>query len=342
MVSTYYFVLFIFFIKGSVSSYLSCSRENLTIEEAGKDRRLTATPYLTVTVANENKCLGVCIYDDYCLSYNVDMAGVSIKCELFSRLDGQQMLESQISFKYFKVHSDHRCIPVENSSPKICDCRSVPHAKKDCLEWRENGALEDGLYKIKVNDQIFEVFCDMKTDGGGWTMIQNRFRSNNTIRFNRTWDEYKHGFGDLTTEFWLGNDYIHNLSTQGEITLRIHSTAENNMKKVSILTHFRVSGEHKFYQVTYQSMSGPSLNGVDTEFNQSDFSTFDLDRDSKLNINCAERFNTGFWLDGCPMANLNGPYAAGFGFIWKNWNAPEDLQIYQLKSSSMMIRRKVN
>ena len=39
--------------------------------------------------------------------------------------------------------------------------------------------------------------------------------------FNRTWDEYKHGFGDHYKEFWLGNDQIHQLSKAGDMKLRV-------------------------------------------------------------------------------------------------------------------------
>ncbi|CAF4021142.1 unnamed protein product, partial [Rotaria sp. Silwood1] len=48
----------------------------------------------------------------------------------------------------------------------------------------------------------------------GWTVIQRRI--NGTIDFYRGWDDYKNGFGDLHTEFWLGNEKIHQLTNQGQ------------------------------------------------------------------------------------------------------------------------------
>ena len=43
--------------------------------------------------------------------------------------------------------------------------------------------------------------------------------------FNRTWDEYKHGFGDNDKGFWLGNDQIHSLTKSGNMKLRVELEA---------------------------------------------------------------------------------------------------------------------
>ena len=43
--------------------------------------------------------------------------------------------------------------------------------------------------------------------------------------FIRTWNEYKHGFGDHDKEFWLGNDQIHQLTKSGEMKLRVELEA---------------------------------------------------------------------------------------------------------------------
>lgn len=56
----------------------------------------------------------------------------------------------------------------------------------------------------------FQVFCDMETSGGGWTIIQRR--KSGLVSFYRDWKQYKQGFGSIRGDFWLGNDHIHRLS----------------------------------------------------------------------------------------------------------------------------------
>lgn len=63
-----------------------------------------------------------------------------------------------------------------------------------------------------------QIFCDMETNGGGWTVIQRR--SVGLTSFNRDWKQYKQGFGSIRGDFWLGNDNIFRLTRQPS-TIRI-------------------------------------------------------------------------------------------------------------------------
>lgn len=68
-------------------------------------------------------------------------------------------------------------------------------------------------------------------------MIQRRV--DGSVSFDRSWREYKDGFGDLHSEFWLGNEHIHELSTQGDYSLRIHLEDWSNKHKHALYQSFR-------------------------------------------------------------------------------------------------------
>ena len=65
----------------------------------------------------------------------------------------------------------------------------------------------------------FDVYCDHKTAGGEWTVIQKRL--DGSVDFYRGWADYKRGFGNLNGEFWLGLDKMHQLTKAGRNIIRI-------------------------------------------------------------------------------------------------------------------------
>ena len=48
------------------------------------------------------------------------------------------------------------------------------------------------------------MWCDMTTDGGGWTVFLSRQRQDTPVEFNQTWRAYADGFGTASNEYWLG------------------------------------------------------------------------------------------------------------------------------------------
>lgn len=65
-----------------------------------------------------------------------------------------------------------------------------------------------GIYQIQLNTGIkpFYVRCE-ETSEDKWTVILNRY--NGAINFYRNWLEYKNGFGNIATEFWIGLDRLY-------------------------------------------------------------------------------------------------------------------------------------
>ncbi|XP_062545535.1 angiopoietin-4-like [Armigeres subalbatus] len=103
-----------------------------------------------------------------------------------------------------------------------------PHIYGYCDELKKSDP--SGVYRIYVNmDQTAVVFCDQEYEGGGWTVIQNRF--NGSVSFDRYLPEYKNGFGRIEGgEFWLGLDVIHQLtcSAPHELVILLEDYAGNS------------------------------------------------------------------------------------------------------------------
>ena len=57
--------------------------------------------------------------------------------------------------------------------------------------------------------------------------------------FYRTWAEYKHGFGNPLKEFWIGNDYIHEMTKLGDMKLRVELEAHDGRTAWAEYKNFR-------------------------------------------------------------------------------------------------------
>ena len=108
---------------------------------------------------------------------------------------------------------------------------------------------DEWLYKIDPDGLgEFEVFCDQKTAGGGWTVFQRR--QDGSLDFFRGWNDYKRGFGNLNGEFWLGLDKIHRLTASTNKKLRVDLEATAGTILLAEYSLFAVANEKAKYQLT--------------------------------------------------------------------------------------------
>ena len=79
---------------------------------------------------------------------------------------------------------------------------------------QQTSFVSQGIFRIKprLSTESFDVLC-VQENNTMWTVIQRRL--NGSVDFYRGWNDYKNGFGDLQSEFWLGNEKIHQLTNQG-------------------------------------------------------------------------------------------------------------------------------
>ena len=87
-----------------------------------------------------------------------------------------------------------------------------------------------------------------RCSNGGWTVILRRNENvTQQVNFTCTWDDYKHGFGDLNTEFWYGLNNIHCLTSRQQVDLSIELKYGSGREEIYNYNYFLVDGpENKF------------------------------------------------------------------------------------------------
>ncbi|XP_075542594.1 techylectin-5A-like isoform X2 [Dermacentor variabilis] len=194
---------------------------------------------------------------------------------------------------------------------------------RHCADLLRAGQTTSGLYDIFIGKNDVKgkvVYCDMDTDGGGWTVIQRRGQFGNRVYyFYRNWKEYAAGFGDPAKEFWFGESA--SVDYEG----------------------FKVGSEKELFKLSLGRFLGPKGWNSLKPCNNSKFTTLDKDNDGEK-YNCAVRYRSGWWHNLCHMANPNGLNLNGAhesyadGIEWSYRNGSYYLYHYSYPSVTIMLR----
>ncbi len=218
--------------------------------------------------------------------------------------------------------------------------RDVVHAT--CGAYRRAGAADDGLYLIDPDGAggaaAFTVFCDMTTDGGGWTVMQQRSLSTDPVEFYRVFRAYEIGFGCPGGEHWLGLERIHALTSMYPMRLRVELTKGTATSTVAEYSRFAIGSSTTSYAL---DLGGSVVSGPDGLFGLDGvlFSARDVDNDPVVARSCAQDHRGGWWFGvNCGYSNPNGMLGDGPGDVTAASWQPFTTAIEPVSATRMMLR----
>ncbi|XP_063438403.1 angiopoietin-related protein 2-like [Mytilus trossulus] len=239
---------------------------------------------------------------------------------------------------------DRHCIVSSYISPHHIlhtgSCKVGLTTANDCSEVQSRGHDCSGVYTIKPSStSTVQVWCDLHTDGGRWTVVQRR--QDGSVDFDMNWVSYRTGFGDPRTEYWIGNENLFGLTSSGKTELLILMETWNGVWRYARYSEFWISSESDKYRLGLSGYRGTAGDSLINSSQQAgcQFSTRDRDNDKFYEGACTDFVSGGFWYNLCAMATLNGYYytSAVTGVPTCHWNTFK----YQesLKTVYMMVRK---
>lgn len=210
----------------------------------------------------------------------------------------------------YSVQTDVDSLKNEKYEAAKCICPKFPRPS-DCSEVLANGHNVSGVYTIHpksraVDCDSLEVYCDMDTDGGGWTVIQRRGNfGNGENYFVKNWQTYKKGFGNINKEFWLGNDNIHAITNQDSYSVRIDLKRLNGEERFALYDTFYIDDEEQNYRLHIREFSGTTNDAI-SNHHLSKFYTLDRPNYPTGRKEGDKMHKGGWWLNKYPSSNING------------------------------------
>lgn len=131
------------------------------------------------------------------------------------------------------------------------------------------------------------------------------------VSFNRSWTEYRDGFGNFTENYWMGNEKLHLLTSSGNWKLRVEVQSNDSQLWYSAeFDHFQITDESSMYALDVTGYWGDAGNSfASTTYTNyyvvgMKFSTFDVDNDLQPNGSCASQGGAGWWFKCCAACLL--------------------------------------
>ena len=157
-------------------------------------------------------------------------------------------------------------------------------------------------------------------------------REDASVNFYRPWVDYRNGFGSPDTNYWMGLDHLHTLTSSRAYGLRVDMSDWDGKTLWAGYDKFSVGPESGNYKLSVGGYDRNSTTPDAMQYqNSMMFTTYDRDNDEwrsdhlvltfeyeRYNIsggNCAEDRKGGWWYSDCKFSYPTGVYMASYNLF---------------------------
>ncbi|XP_037092066.1 ryncolin-1-like [Pollicipes pollicipes] len=170
--------------------------------------------------------------------------------QLYREVGSSRLTETLAELRQAALAAKAPAATAAASPPDLADTISQEiRQSEQQLQRHQHSGVYTIFPPVCGNGGGIRVFCDMETDGGGWTVLMRRADVADHQDFNMGWQSYKWGFGNLSSEFWLGNEYMSLLTSMDQMQLRVDLKAWDNASTFSTYTPFSIGTEQQKYAI---------------------------------------------------------------------------------------------
>lgn len=245
----------------------------------------------------------------------VEVAAARVEEEAARVEEATSRVEEMVAKMENVTHNNYSAISAE-----VCGTQpSTVFQPRDCsdIHWNQLEA-PSGVYQTYPTLDLkapVTAYCDMGSTGaketGGWTVVLRRQNTSWDLEdFNRSWVEYREGFGRPGEgEWWFGLAPLHALTYRQpfEVQFILHDLELGTF--LAAYTTFRVESEGNNYSLLISGFSGNvSYDALASMHHGEPFSTYDKDNDEITHGNCAVNNGGGWWYKRCHRATLTATF----------------------------------
>ncbi|XP_060657167.1 ficolin-1-like [Drosophila nasuta] len=240
-------------------------------------------------------------------------------------VDTQSITEQEIIIAT-KVEKSQTQQLMKDEDNQLCQSQNDNLNATSCIPFGDSNVHQLNISGIGC----FDVLCDSQLAGPGWIVIQQRVGGNDSFDWN--WATYREGFGSMDSDFFLGLEKIHRITSLQRFELYIHLVDNDGSIYFAHYDDFKISDEDNGYALSLGSFNGTAEEDAMSNGENMKFSTFDRDHDI-VDSNCAVEYRSGWWYKDCYNCNLNAPYGPNL-----NWWVKNKIELIEAK---MLIRPAV-